>query len=151
MFFKNCFVFLPAFAVFITSCSKSGKEAEVPQVNSKVLPGVWEYRSGFVQIANADPSIFAPGNGNLWEFSGNRFERIYKDSVYESGTYSTAHTGTDLNTNRTVDQLILNGQPADSYQLANDTLHFFYGWIGADGTVDGYVKISDDTSFILGH
>lgn len=134
-----CFILLWAGA-FI-SCNKHVQSPE--QDNGKVLPGVWELRAVSGGQVPYDPNKTKPGNGSLWIFTQSEFQRIYKDSVYGSGTYSISQgTGTDLNTGRKIDQFVFNNEPAESFELRNDTLRFYYGFIPADGDIEMYVKIA---------
>ena len=128
--------------VAFCSCSKHTQPVE--QVNAKVLPGVWELRAVSGGMVIYDPNNYKPGNGSLWTFTQTDFSRIYKDSVYRSGTYSISRgTGTDLNTGRKIDQFVFNSEPAESFELRNDTLRFYYGFIPADGGIEMYVKIAE--------
>jgi hypothetical protein len=134
------FILLCAFTS--SSCDKNMQSPE--QVNGKVLLGVWELRAVSGGMMAYDPNRYKPGNGSLWTFTQSDFARIYKDSVYRSGTYSISRsTGTDLNTGRKIDQFVFNNQPAESFELRNDTLRFYYGFIPADGDIEMYVKIAE--------
>ena len=114
------------------------------QINGKVLAGIWELRAASGGMVPYDPNNYKPGNGSLWTFTQTDFKRIYKDSVYRSGTYSVSRgTGTDLNTARKIDQFVFNNEPAESFELRNDTLRFYYGAIAYDGVVEMYVKIAE--------
>lgn len=99
-----------------------------------------------------DPNDYKPGNGSLWAFTQTDFASLHKDSVYRSGTYSVSRgTGTDLNTGRKIDQFVFNNAPAESFELRNDTLRFYYGAIAYDGSIGMYVKIAEDTTANAGH
>jgi hypothetical protein len=129
-------------AAFFTSCNRDIQPPR--QTNGKVLAGVWELRSMSGGNMVYDPNYYRPGNGNLWAFTQTTFEMIYKDSVYRSGTYSISRgTGTDLNTGRKIDQFIFNNEPAESFELRNDTLRFYFGAIPYDGGIEMFVKIAD--------
>ena len=133
--------------LFLVSCSKT--QPIFPPINSKVLPGVWELRAGSGGMAPYDANNFKPGNGSWWAFKQNDFARIFKDSVYNKGTYQVSTgTGTDLNTGRKIDQFFFNNVPSESFELKGDTLKFYYGGIAYDGSIEMYVKISDDTTSI---
>lgn len=135
-------VFILVCAVFFTSCEKDRQSPE--QTNGKVLQGVWELRAVAGGMLPNNPNDYRPGNGSLWAFKQTTFERIYKDSVYLSGTYSISRgTGTNLNTGQKIDQFIFNNDPAESFELMNDTLRFYYGAIAYDGTIEMFVKIAD--------
>jgi hypothetical protein len=135
-------------AVTFHSCIKDN---QTQQVNAKILPGVWELRAVSGGMLPYDPNNFKPGNGHLWAFTQTKFASIYKDSSYRKGTYSISPgTGTDLNTGRKIDQIIFNNDPAESFELTNDTLKFYYGFIPADGAIAMYVKIAEDTAAKLG-
>ena len=145
---SNLFIIFLCLASLI-SCSK--KSSAPPQINGKVMPGIWELRASLGGMAPYDPNNYKPGNGNLWGFSKIGFTRIYKDSVYRSGIYSISiGTGTDLNTGNKIDQFVFNDILSESFKLKDDTLRFYYGPISADGTIQLYVKISDDTA-LVGH
>lgn len=130
--------FILLFTAFFTSCNKDS------QSNGKVLQGVWELRAGAGGMLANNPTDYRPGNGSLWAFKQTTFERIYKDSVYRSGTYSISRgTGTNLNTGRKIDQFIFNNEPAESFELRNDTLKLYYGAISYDGSIEMFVKIAE--------
>jgi hypothetical protein len=130
------------FNAILISCNKDMPSPT--QTNGKVLQGVWELRAMNGGMLVYDPNHFKPGNGNLWAFGLTTFERIYKDSVYRRGTYSISRgTGSDLNTGRKIDQFIFNNEPAESFELRNDTLRVYYGAIPSDGGIEMFVKIAD--------
>jgi hypothetical protein len=131
--------------LFLSVLCSCHKQTENPgQPNGKVLLGTWELRAVSGGDVPYNANNFYPGNGSLWKFTQNEFARIYKDSVYRSGTYTiNVGTGTDLNTGRKIDQFIFNNEPADAFELRDDTLRFYYGFIPADGGIEMYVKIRD--------
>ena len=138
----SCLFFILLCAGAFNSCNRHIQSPE--QFNGKVLPGVWEFRAVSGGQKPYDPNDYKPGNGSLWTFTQTEFARIYKDSVYRSGTYSISQgTGTDLNTGRKIDQFVFNNEPAESFELRNDTLTFYYGFIPADGDIEMYVKIAE--------
>lgn len=127
---------------FFTSCKKDNQL--ILQPNGKVLQGLWELRAVAGGMLVYDPNDYRPGNGSLWAFTQTTFERIYKDSVYRSGTYSISRgTGTNLNTGQKIDQFIFNNDPADSFELRNDTLKLYYGAIPYDGIIEMFVKVAE--------
>jgi hypothetical protein len=135
------FYYLLLLAVF-SSCHKQVENSGQP--NGKVLLGAWELRGVSGGDLPYNANNYNPGNSILWKFTENEFARIYKDSVYRSGTYTISlGTGTDLNTGRKIDQFIFNNEPADDFELRNDTLRFYYGFIPADGGIEMFVKIRD--------
>lgn len=118
----SCLFFILLCTVAFSSCDKDSQSR--PQVNGKILTGVWELHAvAGGMVAFSDPNNYSPGNGRLWTFSRG--------------------TGTDLNTGRKIDQFIFNNEPAESFELRNDTLKFYYGLIPADGFIEMYVKIAD--------
>ena len=135
-------VFILLYAAFFSSCNR---DIQSPQhANGKVLAGVWELRAMSGGMLAYDPNDYRPGNGDLWAFTQTTFERIHRDSVYRGGTYSISRgTGTDLNTGRKIDQFIFNNEPAESFELRNDTLRFYSGAIPYDGGIEMFVKIAD--------
>jgi len=78
------------------------------------------------------------------KFTQTEFVMSYKDSVVRSGSYAISPgTGTDLNIGRKIDQFVFNNEPAESFELKNDTLKIYQGAIFADGVILMYVKIDD--------
>jgi hypothetical protein len=126
----------------IVSCTSSSKDHPRLQI-SKALQGTWELRGITGGMAIPEPNNYKPGNGNTWRFAGTHFERMLHDSVYDSGSYTIADTGVDMNTGRRINQFIFNGTPAESFEIRNDTLHIYYGEIAADGVISHYVKVAD--------
>jgi hypothetical protein len=138
-------------AVAFCSCNKNEIQA-VPQVNGNVLEGVWELHAVSGGMVPYNPDDYKPGNGRLWAFTPTNFAHIYKDSVYRSGTYFISRgTGTDWNTGRKIDQFVFNDEPAESFELRNDTLRFYYGAIPSDGGINMYVKIAEYTTANADH
>lgn len=135
------FLFLLGTVLFI-SCNR---DVQLPaQTNGKILQGVWELRAVMGGMVAYDPNNYKPENGSLWVFKETIFEKIYKDSVYRSGTYAISRgTGTNLNTGQKTDQFIFNNVPAESFELRNDTLRLYYGAIASDGYIEMFVKITD--------
>lgn len=125
-----------------TSCTRDIQTSN--RANGKILQGVWELRDVMGGMLAYDPNNYKPGNGSLWVFTEGTFKKIYKDSVYRSGTYAISpRTGTNQNTGQKIDQFIFNNVPAESFELRNDTLRLYYGAIPADGYIELYVKITD--------
>lgn len=133
--------------IALASCTKNAAPAASP--NAKLLPGVWELRDIVGGMVIYDAEKLRPGNGTKWAFSKSAYLRLFKDTVYAKGFYTiSSGTGTDLNTGRTVDQLLLNNQPTETFELKNDTLRFYYGAMSYDGYIAVYAKITDDTSAV---
>src|SRR5947209_12260405 len=110
---------LVALIGFTISCTGS-IEGKPKLLNSNILPGTWELRGITGGMKIPDPNNFKPGNGNTWKFTDTYFERMLHDSVYNSGSYSVADTGLDMNTGRKISQFIFNSTPAESFELKND-------------------------------
>ena len=127
----------------VTLSCTSSIEDKPKLLNSNILAGAWELRGTTGGMIVPDPNNFKPGNGNIWKFTDTSFERIIHDSVYNSGSYTVADTGIDMNTGRKISQFIFNNTPAESFELMNDTLHIYYGMIAADGVIQHYIKIAD--------
>jgi len=139
---NHCVVATALCIILFGSCDKDNKPTQKP--NGKVLPGVWELRAISGGMAVYNPNDYRRGNGSLWKFTETTFEQIYKDSMLRSGEYTVSRgTGTDLNTGRKIDQFIFNNEPAESFELRNDTLRFYHGSIPLDGAIQLFVKISD--------
>ena len=135
-------------AVTLISCSKDNQSE--PKADRKILAGSWELRAYSGGISTTyNPDNYKPGNGSIWAFSSNRFTRFYKGSVDKKGTYLVSSgTGTDMNTGRKIDQFIFNTIPAETFELKNDTLKFYFGMIAADGGIAMFVKTSNDTTSV---
>ena len=144
MVMKPLYLFsLLIFVVPFSSCEKH-TQSPLPVTNGKVLPGVWEIRAMVGCQLNCDPKYFKPGNARLVKFTQTEFVMSYKDSVVRSGSYAISPgTGIDLNTGRKIDQFVFNNEPAESFELKNDTLKIYQGAIFADGVILMYVKIDD--------
>lgn len=128
-------------AFFFFACSKNDQQA---QLDGSSLEGTWELRVVLGGMVPANPGTILPGNGDLWKFSAAEYARVYKDSIHQSGKYYVSKgTGTDPNTGRRVDQFMFDQLPAESFELARDTLRLYYGAIAADGVILQYVKISN--------
>lgn len=135
-FFNVALVFL-AFA----ACTKDDQSVSV---NPKNLEGTWELRMNAGGMLPFDPAAVRPGNGNQWRFSETEFGRYFKDTLFRTGEYSISRgTGKDPNNQREIDQFIFDQVPAESFELRDDTLRFYYGPIAADGLIQMFVKISD--------
>jgi hypothetical protein len=139
---RYCIIAVLIILIGAISCTSSSKD-QPKLVISNTLPGTWELRGITGGMAIPDPNNYKPGNGNIWRFTNAHFERILHDSVYNSGSYTVADTGVDMNTGRRISQFIFDGAPAESFEIKNDTLHIYYGEIAADGVISHYVKIAD--------
>src|SRR5690349_20265433 len=84
---------------FIVSCTSSSKD-QIKLLSSNTLSGTWKLRGITGGMVIPDPDNYKPGNGNIWRFADTHFERILHDSVYNSGSYTVADTGIDMNTGR---------------------------------------------------
>lgn len=139
---KHVFVAALAMMTLLWSCTK---ENEPIRVNSRDLEGIWELRLSSGGLMPGNPDGFKPGNGNQWRFSRTEYARFFADTLYHKGTYTISNgTGTDPNNGRAINQFIFDQQPAESFELVNDSLRFYYGPIAADGLIQWYVKISDN-------
>ena len=124
----------------ILSCTHSKEQTHLL---SNTLSGMWELRGTTGGMRIPGPNDYKPGNGNIWKFTDTHFERILNDSTYNSGNYTIANTGVDMNTGRKISQFVFNGTPAESFEIKNDTLHIYSGMIAADGTIAHFVKVAD--------
>lgn len=129
-----------ALMLALTACDK---EKQPIRTNGGNLKGIWELR-----VVNggmlAYPPPILPGNGDQWRFSETEYGRYYKDTLNRTGIYTISRgTGTDPNTQRSIDQFIFDQVPSESFELRDDTLRFYYGPIAADGVILMYAKISD--------
>lgn len=66
---KNSLLFLLLITFLATSCTSNSKNVEYPQVDSKVLAGVWEYRNRVGGMMPYTVDEGKPGNGNLRTFT----------------------------------------------------------------------------------
>lgn len=137
-YLRTCFVIV---VLLLTACTK---EKQPSRVNPKKLEGIWELRVSSGGMVAFSPGLFAQGNGDQWRFTGSEYARYFKDTLYQTGKYTISiGTGTDPNTQRSIDQFIFDQVPSESFELRDDTLRFYYGPIAADGIIQMYVKISD--------
>jgi hypothetical protein len=133
---------LMAGLAWFSSCDKADRADG--GLDGSTLEGVWDLRVVLGGMLPYDPNNVPGGKRNVWIFRGTTFQRIYADSVWREGTYSVSKgTGVNLNTGAKVDQFMFNNQPAESFELRNDTLRVYYGLIPADGTIELYVKVDD--------
>jgi hypothetical protein len=133
---------LMAGLAWFSSCEKAdGTDAKL---DGSTLEGVWDMRLMLGGDVAYGPINLLRRKPNQWIFRGTTFQRIYGDSVWREGTYSVSKgTGVNLNTGADVDQFIFNNQPAESFELRDDTLRIYYGLIPADGVIELYVKVDD--------
>ena len=134
-----------AIIVICLSCTRD--KMETVDVNSKVLPGVWEVRYS----AGGEPAHiethYAPGNGQLFIFTKDSCYNIYDSVVYSLGAYRIDGTGTNPFTRQQISRITYTNSQSAPFEIKNDTLTFYPDEdMAAWGYVSKYVKIADDTT-----
>lgn len=133
---KNILNLLVPFMVLFTIVS-CGKKSVTDELN-----GSWELRHiEGIQVANADP-VFKPGNGNLINFEGLKFERYYEGKKEEEGTFTITPEDTTINNRKANYSIIFYDDKEKTYLFLEDKkLILFNSVIAAGGTESTYEKL----------
>ncbi|MFC3562701.1 hypothetical protein [Pedobacter jamesrossensis] len=117
-----------------TACKKKTIE--------KGINGTWELR--YVaggQIAGADPN-YKKGNGDIYIFNNQNFERYSKGKVIQSGTFVITTERKDINNNQANSAITFSTSTEKYYtNLTGDKLTIFIGVIAADGVEVTYERL----------
>jgi len=121
----------------MVGCKK--KSAEQDAVTS--LNGTWELRYLVgIQVPDIDPN-FKAGNGNVFKFSGQHYDRIIDGKTVLSGTYTISAHKTPVNNTESNYSLVFDNDTKLLINLSKNKLVVFDGVIAADGTESTYEKL----------
>lgn len=127
-------VILFTFLFCFTGCKKASLE--------KGINGTWELRhveGG--QIPNADPN-YKSGNGDIYKFDNQNFERYDKGKLITSGTFVLTTERKDINNNSANGAITFSTSPEKYYiKLSGNKLTIFIGVIAADGVEVTYERL----------
>lgn len=116
-----------------TACKKKSLE--------KGINGTWELRhlvGGM--IAGADPN-YKKGNGDIYVFNDQKFDRYSKGKIIESGTFVISTERKDINNNHANSAITFSTSTEKYYtNLSGDKLTIFIGVIAADGVEVTYER-----------
>jgi hypothetical protein len=121
------------------SCKKErGKENSL---YSKLITGSWELR--LAQTGRAPAIQYAPGNGNIFKFSGSAYEKYINGTLSTRGDYTIlpdtsvrTEVGLSFPAGQFTNRIILDNELVSSktfLNISNDTLTFVYGYFPVDG------------------
>lgn len=126
---KNIFRLALSMLILLTISSCDHK------TGSAVLDGNWELRHiEGIQVAGVNPD-FKAGNGNIYKFDGQNFEKYTEGIKIDSGTFVlSAEKDVPVN-NTTANYCIVFNKGTQQYlKRAGNKLVIFNGVIAADGT-----------------
>ncbi|WP_316741040.1 hypothetical protein [Pedobacter antarcticus] len=107
---------------------------------SLYLDGTWELRHVIgIQVAGVSPD-FKPGNGNLYKFRDDTYEKWSDGARVSSGTFKLAKEDLPINNNKANYSLLLDDQTKTYIKLSRSQLVIFNGQVAADGTESTYEK-----------
>lgn len=111
-------------------------------IKPEKLEGQWEMRHMLgVQIAGA-PSHFEKGNGNIIEFSGNRYKKIYDGKVEKEGTYKIVEESAEIDGTKYENRIIFDDDEWKVFiKISGKSLQLCYGTIASDGFTNTYQKL----------
>lgn len=116
-----------------TACKKKSLE--------KGINGTWELR--YVaggQIAGADPN-YKKGNGDIYVFNNQNFERYSNGKVIQSGTFVMSTESKEINNNHANSAITFSTSTEKYYtNLSGSKLTIFIGVIAADGVEVTYER-----------
>ena len=134
---KKCLVLLilPLLSV-MSGCEKAER------LENK-LEGTWELRhlTGFVpqeRLGNRPP-----GNGDIYKFQGNNFERHFDGKIADSGTFSVKKETSNHN-EKLEFILLLDGlkyKQSIPFKLVDGKLTLHFGNLASDGAIGTYGKV----------
>ncbi|MDO7743911.1 MAG: hypothetical protein MUP99_09060 [Pedobacter sp.] len=121
----------------IVGCKKKSPEKEAVTT----LNGTWElrYLAG-IQVPDVDPN-FKAGNGNVFKFDGQHYDRIIDGKTVSSGTYTISLHKTPVNNTESNYSLVFDNDTKLLINLSKNKLVVFDGVIAADGTESTYEKL----------
>jgi hypothetical protein len=124
--------------IFTLSCKKD-KQSK-PEV---LIIGNWELREVIGGQIPGVPGMFAPGNGNILRFSGKNYTYAKNGAILDSGTYTIGFKFTGKVKENT---LIYNGDGFERFfRIDNNKLTIYTGIIPADGTIQIYERVQENT------
>lgn len=123
-----CFVLLLGFG-----CKKENLSKENL---SKEIVGEWELRRSTGGMLAG--KTYAAGNGNIWKFDGEKFEKFQDNKLVGKGNYSLILS--DGN-NDGENSLLLEGLRTLGLSKKNNELVFYHWFVAADGTAQTYERI----------
>jgi hypothetical protein len=137
---KNYLVlFMLSLMLIISSCEKA-------QRLENKLDGTWElrYLIGFLppELRGDRP----PGNGYIYSFQGNNFERRMGGKLVDSGTFSVLKDSSNNNNEKLDYKLVLDGDKYDHsipFKLSDEKLTLHFGALASDGAIGTYAKIGE--------
>lgn len=103
---------------------------------SNEIVGNWELRSSTGGMLAG--KAYASGNGNIWKFDGEKFEKFQDNKLIEKGNYSLI---TNDGNNDGENSLTLEGSRSLGLSKKNNKLVFYYGFVAADGVAQVYERI----------
>lgn len=135
---KKCLVLLILPLLFVMS----GCEKEERLENK--LEGAWELRhlTGFVPQERLGNRL--PGNGDIYKFQGNNFERHFDGKIVDSGKFSVNNEASNHN-EKLEFILLLDGlkyKQSIPFKLVDGKLTLHFGSLASDGAIGTYSKIA---------
>ncbi len=128
--------FIISVMVVISSCEKAERL-------ERELDGTWELRhlTGFVpQERLGDRPL---GNGDIYKFQGNNFERHFDGKITDNGTFSVQKESSNHN-EKLEFILVLDGVKYDHtvpFELSGGKLVLHFGALISDGAIGTYAKL----------
>lgn len=104
------------------------------------LDGTWELRHVIgIQVAGVSPD-FKPGNGNIYKFKDQTFEKWSDGARISSGTFKLNKEDLPINNNKANYSLLLDDHTKTYIKLSGNELVVFNGQVAADGTESTYER-----------
>ena len=135
---KNCsLVIILSLIIAVSACKKENR------LESK-LEGTWELRHliGFVPPDRKGDR--PPGNGDIYTFKGNNFERLMGGIIIDSGTFLVLNDISNYN-EKLQFKLVLDGDKYDSsipFKMTGEKLVLHFGALASDGAIETYARLS---------
>ena len=134
---KNCsLVIILSLIIAVSACKKENR------LESK-LEGTWELRHliGFVPPDRKGDR--PPGNGDIYTFKGNNFERLMGGIIIDSGTFLVLNDISNYN-EKLEFKIVFDGGKYDNtipFQLVSGKLILHFGALASDGAIATYAKL----------
>ena len=133
---NSLLVIILSLLILISACKKENR------LESK-LEGRWELRHviGFLppdRLGNRPP-----GNGEIYKFQGNNFERQTGGKITNSGTFSVSNEKSNHN-EKLEFKIVLDGDKYDSsipFKMTGEKLVLHFGALATDGAIETYARL----------
>jgi len=134
---NSLLVVILSLLILVSACKKENR------LESK-LEGTWELRHVIGFLPPDLQGDRPPGNGEIYTFQGNNFERQTGGKITNSGTFSVLNEKSNHN-EKLEFKLLLDGDKYDSsipFKMTGEKLVLHFGALASDGAIETYARLS---------